>query len=182
VKSEKPSTTATTEESINLIEEISSARVVNSPLGTALPADWIPNEACIEVAHDHGMTDADIENEVLRFHALNAQRGTFSHNWAKTWTLWCAEFKRRAEKEAAKAPPRVEVSKSGANAAFVPTEKNWDFTAKMYANTGRWSHQFGPEPTSPACRCPKDILIKYGIHPDTGCKIRTAPAMMVDAK
>jgi hypothetical protein len=168
------STTKTTEEPINSIEEISSARVTNNPLGTALPEDWIPDEACIEVARDHGMTD--IEGEVLRFQALNAQRGTFSQNWSKTWTLWCAEFKRRTAEKAAKAPPRVEVS-----ANYEPTTRDWDFAAKMYRGNGRWNIQLGPEPTSRACRCPSDILTKYGINLATD-QTRGAPSMAADPK
>jgi hypothetical protein len=143
-------------------------------LGTALPEDWIPDEACIEVARDHGMTD--IEGEVLRFQALNAQRGTFSQNWSKTWTLWCAEFKRRTAEKAAKAPPRVEVS-----ANYEPTTRDWDFAAKMYRGNGRWNIQLGPEPTSRACRCPSDILTKYGINLATD-QTRGAPSMAADPK
>jgi hypothetical protein len=46
-------------------------------LGTALPETWVPDDGCIAVAHDHGMTDAAMDGKVLRFDALNAQPGTF---------------------------------------------------------------------------------------------------------
>lgn len=153
--------------------EIRKNKSIEHPIGSPLPEDWKPNEQDRQVAHSFGMDDPTIEVEVLRFHALNAQRGTSSQNWNKTWTLWCAEFKRRKDKEAATAPPRVEVS-----AGFKPTPEQWDGAAKFYASTSRWSSQLGPDPMSPACRCPKDILTKHGIDPDTGCKIRTAPSMM----
>ena len=134
------STTKTTEKPINSIEEISSARVTNNPLGTALPEDWIPDEACIEVARDHGMTD--IEGEVLRFQALNAQRGAFG-DWSKTWTLWCAEFKRHSRE-----------SRQGAAARGVGELRADDarlgFRGKVRGN-GRWNISW-PEPTSRACR------------------------------
>lgn len=152
--------TTTTQVENDLVVQGEAPERPSNPLGTALPEDWIPDEACLTVAFEHGMGEVDVESEVLRFHALNAQRGTFSQNWAKTWTLWCAEFKRRADKAAAKAPPRVEVS-----AGFKPTPEQWDGCAKLYAQTGRWSSQFGPDPESPACRCPPEILEKHLPNP-----------------
>jgi hypothetical protein len=152
-------TTTTTQVENDLAVQGEAPKQPAHPHRTALPEDWIPNDACIEVAHNHGMTDAELEGELLRFQALNAQRGTFSQNWNKTWTLWCAEFKRRKGKEAGKAPPRVELTKADPN--FVPTERDWDSAAKIYAQIGRWNVAFGPEPTSPACKCPPDILAKY---------------------
>jgi hypothetical protein len=145
-----------------------------SRLGTALPKTWVPDDACIEVANDHGMTEDVIAGEVLRFHAHNAQRGTFSHNWNETWTLWCAEWKRRADMEASKVAPRIEVSGS-----FKPMPKQWHDAARIWATEQRWSRQFGPEPGMGACRCPPDILIAHGINPDTGYKARPAVASIV---
>lgn len=161
---EKPAgtTTTTQDENALALQAEPAAKLVN-PLGSVLSGDWIPDEACIAVAHDHGMTDADVESEVLRFHALNAQRGTFSQNWNSTWTLWCAEFKRRKAKAPAKAPPRIETSKADPN--YTPTERDWDFAAKLFAQAGRWNVlALGPEPTSPACRCPPDVLAKYIVN------------------
>lgn len=158
-------TTTTTKVESDLALQGQPAAKPVSPLGTALPEDWIPDEACMQVAHDHGMDGAEVDSEVLRFHAVNAQRGAFSQNWNSTWTLWCAEFKRRKAKEAAKAPPRVEVSKADPN--YVPSERDWEFAAKHYAQSGRWNLSLGPDPTSPTCKCPPDILAKYIVnHPE----------------
>lgn len=134
-----------------------------SPLGTALPETWVPDDGCIEVAHSHGMTDAEIDTEVLRFHALNTQRGTFSQNWNSTWTLWCAEFKRRKDAEAAKAAPRVEV-----NAPHQPTKSEWMNAVRRWkSNNSLWSRHLGPSPDLPTCRCPADVLAELGIQPVT---------------
>jgi hypothetical protein len=156
-------TTTTTQIENDLVVQGVALKQPASPLGNALPEDWIPDDDCMKVAFDHGMDGAEVENEVLRFHAVNAQRGTFSQNWNKTWTLWCVEFKKRRDKEAAKAPPRVEVSKGDAK-PYVPTERDWDFAAKHYAQCGRWNISLGPEPTSPACKCPPNILAKYVVN------------------
>lgn len=154
-----PSTTTTTQVENELALQVETAEPPANPLGTALPEDWVPDDACIEIAHDHGMTDAELEDEVQQFHAYNSSRGAFSQNWNGTWTRWCGNFKRR---KAAKAPPRVEVTK--ADPQYAPTERDWHSAVKIYAQIGRWNIQFGPEPTSPACKCPPDILAEYIIN------------------
>jgi hypothetical protein len=162
---EAESTTTTTKKSKNQVASDPSVRIVNSHLGTALPQEWIPDDDCMKVAYDHGMDGVEVESEVVRFHAINAQRGTFSQNWNKTWTLWCIEFKRRKAREVGKAPPRVEVSNGK---PYVPSQKDWEFAAKYYARSGRWNVvTLGPAPTSPDCRCPPVVLLKYGIDPKT---------------
>lgn len=157
---EKPAgTTTTVVEGIDL--QSMRLEAPSTPVGTALPESWVPDESCIAVAHDHGMTDADLDSEVPRFHALNAHRGTFSQNWNKTWTLWCAEFKRRKGVAAAKAAPHVEV-----RSTHQPTEKEWAMAVKRWnANNSLWSRYLGPAPDLPGCRCPVTVLREHGIEP-----------------
>jgi uncharacterized protein YdaU (DUF1376 family) len=40
---------------------------------------------------------------------------------------------------------------------------DWESVVKTYKIVGRWSRDAGPEPPSPACRCPAELLAKYGI-------------------
>jgi hypothetical protein len=134
-------------------------------LGRPLPVDWLPDEPTIaKVLADFGMTDDDVRAELLTFHAYNAQHGTFSKNWSATWQMWCARWK---ERQGRATPARVQLSKSPTT-PHEPTESEWDFTVKIYAKTGRWSHQFGPDPMSGKCRCPIAILVKNGINAETG--------------
>lgn len=48
--------------------------------------------------------------------------------------------------------------------AVETTEPDWDAICKMYKTTGRWSRYGGNDPSSPNCRCPPEILQKYGIQ------------------
>jgi hypothetical protein len=60
-------------------------------------------------------------------------------------------------------------------ADWQPTEDDWDRVAKFYARSGfwsRWTTQFGPDPTSKACRCPPAIRQRHGIDLETG-ELRT---------
>jgi hypothetical protein len=48
----------------------------------------------------------------------------------------------------------------------VSTDEHWDGILKTYAQTGHWTRDvraFGPEPTSPACRAPRHLLVKHGL-------------------
>jgi hypothetical protein len=129
-------------------------------LGAPLPETWTPDEAtCETVKTEYGMTDEDIRSELLAFHALSASESTFSANWSKSFVMFCKRWKEHKER---RAPARVEVSKAAtATNQYVPTERDWESTVKIYAQTGRWSHQFGPDPLSPACRCPPHLLEKH---------------------
>lgn len=61
-----------------------------------------------------------------------------------------------AEAHAGKAPPRQAV-------AMKPEEVNWDDVLTMYKKMGHWSKWAGPDPSSPACRAPADMLAKHGL-------------------
>jgi hypothetical protein len=138
-------------------------------LGRPLPADWVPDAPlCEKVLADFGMSVEDISAELPAFHALNVQNGTLSQDWHATFYLFAKRWKERQARSA----PRVELSKAPtASKPFEPSEKDWDLTAKIFAQTGRWSHQFGSDPLSGRCRCPISILQKHGIDPTTGEKL-----------
>jgi hypothetical protein len=150
-----------------------------SIMGTELPADWMPSdELCEEVKRDFCMNYADLQAEVPAFHALNAQGGKLSRDWNATFRLFCKRWKEHRDK---KATPRVGATKQSNpvnSALYTPTEADWDSAVKFFAKTGRWSMQFGPEPSSRACRCPKHILEKHNIDPDTAEKRR--PACLIE--
>jgi hypothetical protein len=142
-------------------------------LGTPLPADWVPDDQlCEKVLADFGMTN--VNAELPAFHALNVQNGTMSQDWRATFYLFAKRWKERQ----VRATPHIELSpKFGppSSPLFKPTEGNWQSVAKLYAETGHWSRQVGPDPMSPACRCPKPILTMHGIDPETGDRSNQSP-------
>jgi hypothetical protein len=44
------------------------------------------------------------------------------------------------------------------------TELDWDQVLTSYKKFGHWSPQAGPDPDSPACRAPREMLEKYGLE------------------
>jgi hypothetical protein len=161
VPDEKPKSTTTTTDSPKALRVKAG---LGGIMGRPLPADWVPDDATIDkVLIDFGMMLADVNAELPTFHALNVQNGTLSQDWASTFYLFAKQWKLRA----ARAPPRLELSKAPAR-PFVPMEADFEKAAAFYAKTGRWMREHGPDPMSPACKCPPEILRKHGINPETG--------------
>jgi hypothetical protein len=48
-----------------------------------------------------------------------------------------------------------------------PEELDWEQVVSVYRRTGHWSRWAGPDPDSPACRAPPQLLEKYGIRGDS---------------
>ena len=58
---------------------------------------------------------------------------------------------------------------------WVEKERIWDQTVSVFSKTGLWVKDLdGPKPTEPGCRCPPEILAKYGYKP-------IAPTKRLDA-
>lgn len=46
-----------------------------------------------------------------------------------------------------------------------PKPIDWDNIVSFYARTRHWSRDAGPDPESPACQAPPEVLRKHGIQP-----------------
>lgn len=143
-----------------------------NPLGTMLPETWVPDDQDQACAREYGMTDADIKSELLIFHALNTQNGTFSKNWKSTWQIFCSRWKDRQASKRKVPAPRLELDTH----AYVPTQQDWERAlGRWQRDQSGWSHKtLGPEPGQRACKADPAMLRKFGIDPETG--IYRAPA------
>jgi hypothetical protein len=43
-------------------------------------------------------------------------------------------------------------------------DQHWDAILDSYKRFNHWSRHAGPDPDSPACRCPVELLVKHGIR------------------
>jgi hypothetical protein len=48
-----------------------------------------------------------------------------------------------------------------------PAAVDWEQVLSVYRRTGHWSRWAGPDPDSPACRAPAQLLEKYGVRTDS---------------
>lgn len=146
-------------------------------IGTELPKRWTPDEElCDQVKAEFGMTDDDIRTELTEFHRQHGN-GSFSANWRGSFGTWCKRWKEHRDKQA---PPRVQVSNTAPKRVEDFTEADWDKVAAFYAKTGRWTRDSGADPMSRSCRCPKAILEKHNIDPESGER-RIPPPRKPDA-
>lgn len=131
---------------------------------TELSASWQPSETNIEVAHDYGLTDMEIDDQARAFVNNALSKGLMSRNWNASWAVWCQRERDFKAKQPPKAAPRVELN----------TAIDWDRHAAFFAKTGIWSKGIGNEPGMLGCKCPPEVLLKHGINPETGIKARAA--------
>lgn len=133
---------------------------------TFIPKDFLPSPETSDHARAAGLSVADIDAEVRKFIGTQQHNGAMSHDWQGSFAIWIErEIKHRA-KQAAKAPPRIEV-----NARSEPDAAAIDRQVSFYARGGAWSHKsFGPEPGMRGCRIDPKVLEQYGIDPTTGMR------------
>lgn len=132
-------------------------------IGTQIDPNFRPEEDRIERCHEDGATDETIDLEVEQFIAWNMDKGNYSSDWDSAWIRWWARWRERTER-ASKAAPIVHV-----NRTYQPTVKEFEAAAAMFAkDQSKWSHQLGPEPGHIGCKCPHEILSRFGIDPATG--------------
>ncbi|MDB5875642.1 MAG: hypothetical protein JWQ07_5084 [Ramlibacter sp.] len=103
------------------------------------------------------------------FRALNVSGGVASKSWRDTFYLFC---KRWHEHKSKQKEPRVELSRPSPQRGKRPeelSESEWDGIVSLYAKSGRWARDAGPDPQHVgACKAPRHTLEKYGISADTG--------------
>ncbi len=131
-------------------------------LGTTIPRDFLPSAETSDRARAAGMEVAEIDAEVRKFINHQLAAGNFSSNWQASFSNWIDRGIEYRKKQAAKAPPRIEVNNA---APYVPTEKDWDDACMRYArNNSIWSKHLGPDPGLPSCRAPITVLLKHGLR------------------
>lgn len=133
-------------------------------LGTPIDPLFWPCENHITVCKIDGADTATIVHEVQTFIAMHQERGTFSHDWDASWSIWWKRWRDHRDAQAAKkAPkPRVEVSNA---------PPDWPAHAARWASGMGWPRGVGGEPGSARCRCPAEVLTANGINPATGLKL-----------
>lgn len=122
-------------------------------LGTLIDSAFRPYSNHLAACHFDGADEETVDREIAGFIATHQERGTFSHDWGASWTMWWKRWKDHRDAQAKKAAPkpRIEVSNT----------IDWDAHAKRWHGGMGWPRGVGPDPSSPACRCPPEILAKH---------------------
>lgn len=89
------------------------------------------------------------ESELVKFRERTGSILRILPDW-RVWVQRAVDYQAKT-----KPPPALPTMQS---ATF-----DWDAVVKMWHRTGHWSSQAGPDPESPACRCPREILEKHAL-------------------
>ncbi|MBB4375614.1 hypothetical protein [Bradyrhizobium sp. SBR1B] len=123
---------------------------------TALPDDFSLDDQTYNRALEQlGSADA-VTRSLSRFRDHHRSKGTFRCDWQAAARLWIDDDMRGGRR----APgPAAKPRKS-------PDDHAWDQVLTSFKSTGNWTKyvdEFGPDPSSPACRVPEHMLLKYGL-------------------
>lgn len=107
-----------------------------------------------------------VERSVRRFVDNARDKGFISCDWMAKVRMWIDNDGDRPW------PRRLNDLDAGGDslrqstASAMPSDKEWNDVLATYLKTGYWTRHlkvFGPDPTSPACRVPLHLLVKYGL-------------------
>jgi hypothetical protein len=126
----------------------------------ALSADvtpWFPADSDWQSAVDL-LTEPIASSELTKFRNINRRPPGPRRDDA--WRVWV----QRAVEYQAKMKAATAAATNGA--ALVEDDKFWESAINSWKKFGRWPAQHcGPDPESPACRCPREVLERHGICP-----------------
>ncbi|MGY4572598.1 helix-turn-helix domain-containing protein [Bradyrhizobium sp. USDA 3256] len=155
-----------------------SAKPLKEPLrnqeeGEAARATPIPDDFRLDDQNYNwalnrlGSVDA-VDRSVFRLINNSRDKGTLSRDWQAKARNWIDRdaADRSSDRSVIAAADRLQAKIKSFDEGSSETEKAWSDVLSRYAKTGEWTrhvHQFGPDPSSPACRAPRHLLIKHGI-------------------
>ena len=112
-----------------------------------------------------------VERSVSRFknHFRQVEgRTAKSRDWDARARNWIDDdaSKQQPDKSVVSAAKRLHEKILSFDAGPEPTDGDWESVLSNFVKFRRWTRhvdQFGPDPSSPECRAPKHLLIKYGV-------------------
>lgn len=181
------SKTLSTESARDAIEEEKGTGALDPPvhqsedddpdLGIGTPIDRLfqLNANQLATCKFDGATPEIIEAERVTFISRHLEKGTFSNDWDASWAIWWQRWKEYVAKQAEAAERAAEriAKREREKATTLPARVevnnviDWDKHCAFWVKVGRWSRDLGPDPDSPACRCPLEILIKHKLRKES---------------
>ena len=121
-----------------------------------MPDDWAPTSDDWKAATDKfGAEGSVFELRKFRDHCrqLPGSKG-LSADWNARWRMWMDRGQEHLNRQ-----------KPVSAAAAAPVDKTlfWEQACTTFKKFNRWHIDAGPDPDSPACKCPPEILQKHGL-------------------
>lgn len=135
---------------------LSSLEISNRKRGARLSPDWSPSDADRAFAKQLGWSDVQIDSEAANFRdywIAKPGSGGCKLDWPATWRKWVRSSKVKPAGTAATVMP----------AFSTPADIDWRNVVTFYKKSGIWSKWAGPDPDSPACKAPPELLREFGL-------------------
>lgn len=123
---------------------------------TALPDDFplqADREAALGYWRERGRRDLcpKLDDQISAFRAHHAAHGKRMVDWSAAWRTWYGNAVRFEP------PPKGQATLplGGFDAT---DERGWRDRLQVFREKGSWSPKWGPKPTEPGCKCPREIL------------------------
>lgn len=121
--------------------------------GSQLPDGWRPDAVRWDAACRKLGTSV-AERELNKFTAHHRAKGTVFKNWSSGWDKWLIN----SEQWLPKTPATTEMPSFS-----TPADIDWRNVLTFYKKSGIWSKWAGPDPDSPACKAPPELLREFGL-------------------
>jgi hypothetical protein len=121
--------------------------------GSQLPDGWRPDDVRWDAAC-RKLGVAMATRELNKFISHHRAKGTVFKNWNFGWDKWLLQ----SEQWRPKTPATTEMP-----VFSTPADIDWRNVLTFYKKSGIWSKWAGPDPNSPACKAPPELLREFGL-------------------
>ena len=121
--------------------------------GSRIPDDWKPDR---ELAKQLGWSETQIDTEAANFRdywTAKPGSGGCKLDWPATWRQWVRNSRTKP----------AGISSTAMPAFSTPVDIDWKNVISFYKKSGIWSKWAGPDPDSPACKAPPELLREFGL-------------------
>ncbi|MGR4929291.1 hypothetical protein ACIPUD_21200 [Bradyrhizobium sp. CAR08] len=122
-----------------------------------IPKDWKPDDETFAWAVQLLGRESAAETSAERFRYHKQHKRELSADWNARWRSWVLEDADR---------PSADRSSTIVRTNEEPSEAGWRDVLGNFAANRAWTRHvnvYGPDPSSPACRAPRHLMVEYGL-------------------
>lgn len=139
--------------------KVSSEKALRAKCRSAIAEDAKPTEKDSAAAKDAGMSGRVAWQEWSKFVNHHRAKGSLMADWSAAWRTWCANWRRFAEERGEIAPRSVAAADDDRPNGRSPD--HWRQAMQAFVERRFWPSANGPEPWTPGCFVPADILAEF---------------------
>lgn len=129
-------------------------------LASRLTEDWRPSTDGLKYAQSKGLSDEEIEEEIISFirYWTREAKDSAKKDWDATWENRIDSVVKWKRERAARAPVSGYRNGNGNGHANTVVSTPWADRVADFRRGGMWIASWGPEPGKPGCKVPAEYL------------------------